>query len=321
MVYAAEIAALATSFCWANTSMFFAAAGKRIGSFQVNQIRIVMAVIFLILMHFAIYRTTWPAINSYNLRSMIMLGASGLVGLFLGDTFYFKALVDLGPKLATVLMSIHPLIAAFIAWIALGESLGGLALVGMGIAITGVGIAVMGKRPKDKDQRVKHLAVGVFFGFIGAVGQGAGIVIAKSGLNDPKVMLASIDKFDALPGTLIRMTVAMMALWLIAAGQFAMSRKSGKQMALASSFRNPGALGFTAGGAFFGPFLGVWLSLYAVMHGKVGIVTTIMATIPIIAIPMTWLIHKERPSLLEIVGALVTVGGVGVLVLSTAGGG
>jgi drug/metabolite transporter (DMT)-like permease len=319
MAYEGEIAALATAFCWANTSMFFAAAGKRIGSFQVNQIRIVMAVVFLILMHVVVYRTTWPAIHAENLRSLLMLGASGLVGLFLGDTFYFKALVDLGPKLATVLMSIHPLIAAFIAWMALGESLGALALVGMGIAIAGVAIAVMGKRSKEKDQRIKHVAIGVLFGFIGAVGQGAGIVLAKSGLNDPKAAAGGIDKFNALSGTLIRMTVAMVALWVIATGQFIRSRRSGRPMALAASFRNAKALGFTAGGAFFGPFLGVWLSLFAVMHGKVGIVTTIMATIPVIAIPLTWAIHRERPTMLEIVGALVTVAGVGVLVLSTAG--
>jgi drug/metabolite transporter (DMT)-like permease len=63
----------------------------------------------------------------------------------------------------------------------------------------------------------------------------------------------------------------------------------------------------------------VWLSLYAVMYGRVGVVTTIMATIPIIAIPLTWLLHKERPTMLEVLGALVTVGGVGLLVLTTSG--
>jgi hypothetical protein len=32
MAYCGEITALATAFCWANTSLFFAAAGKRIGA-------------------------------------------------------------------------------------------------------------------------------------------------------------------------------------------------------------------------------------------------------------------------------------------------
>ena len=60
MHYAAEIAALATAFCWSTTSMFFAAAGKRIGAFQVNQIRIVMAVGFLVVSHLVLNGEAWP---------------------------------------------------------------------------------------------------------------------------------------------------------------------------------------------------------------------------------------------------------------------
>lgn len=303
MVYAGELAAAATAFCWSTTSMFFAAAGKKIGSFQVNQIRIVFAVVFLLLMHVLVLGSAWPTGASW--RQFGFLAASGLVGLFVGDTFYFKALVDLGPKLATLLMTLHPLIAAFIAWIALGEGLGPLAIVGMGVATGGVGIAILGRRSKTASGRAKHLAVGILFGIIGAMGQGAGIVIAKAGLED----------FNALSGTLIRMSVAMTALWSVAGVQFALSRASGKPMALVAGIRNLKAVGFTAGGAFFGPFLGVWLSLYAVMQGKVGIVTTIMSTIPIIVIPQTWIIHRERPTLLEIAGAVTTVVGISLLFL------
>ena len=39
MPYEGELAALATAFCWSATSLFFHAAGKRIGALQVNQIR------------------------------------------------------------------------------------------------------------------------------------------------------------------------------------------------------------------------------------------------------------------------------------------
>jgi len=307
MAYEGEIAALATAFCWSTTSLFFAAAGKRIGSFQVNQIRIVMAVVFLLIMHLIAFGSIWPSGATW--RQFGLLAASGIVGLFLGDTFYFKALVDLGPKLATLLMSLYPLFAAFIAWFALGEMLGGQALSGMMLAIGGVAIAVTGRRSKKKNNESRlpgHLWLGLACGLLGAIGQGAGIVIAKAGLQD----------FNSLSGTLIRMTVAMVALWTIAGFQFAASRRSGKSMALFSSLRDFRALGFTAGGAFFGPFVGVWLSLFAVMHSKVGIVATIMATIPIIIIPQTWIIHREKPTFMELLGALTTFSGVVLLVLS-----
>lgn len=303
MAYYGEIAALGTAFCWSNTSMFFAAAGRRIGSFQVNQIRIVMAVAFLMLTHLTVHSTTWPVYTSW--RQFGFLAASGIVGLFLGDTFYFRALVDLGPKLATLLMTLYPLIAAFIAWIALNEALGSMALLGMGIAVGGVSIAILGRRARGENRHVKHLALGLLFGLLGAVGQGGGIVLAKAGLKN----------FDSLSGTLIRMTVAMGALWMVAGVQFAAARKTGKAMALTASLKDLRAVGLTAGGAFFGPFIGVWLSLYAVMHAKVGVVCTITATIPIIVIPQTWLFHRERPTLLELLGAVTTVVGISLLFL------
>ena len=44
MNYLGEIAALGTALGWAFTSLFFAEAGRRIGSFKVNKIRLIFAV-------------------------------------------------------------------------------------------------------------------------------------------------------------------------------------------------------------------------------------------------------------------------------------
>jgi drug/metabolite transporter (DMT)-like permease len=303
VAYGGEIAALVTAFCWANTSMFFAAAGKRIGSFHVNQTRIVFAVVFLLLAHLVLRGSLWPMGVSGS--QYAYLAASGLVGLFLGDSFYFKALVDLGPKLATLMMSLYPIFAAFIAWVWLNEALGAQGLAGMGIALSGVIVVVLGRRQKGEKARVKHLMFGLLFGLLGAIGQGGGIVLAKRGLVG----------LNALPGTLIRMAAAAAVLWSIAAVQLASARKSGKPMALAKSIKNFRAMGFTAGGAFLGPFFGVWLSLYAITHGQVGVVCTIMATIPIIVIPQVWILHRERPTLLEVLGAILAIEGISLLFL------
>ena len=201
MVYGGEIAALGTAICWSSTSMFFVAAGKRIGSFQVNQIRIVFAVLFLLFMHILVMGTLWP--SGANARQLGLLGASGLVGLFLGDSCYFKALVMLGPKLATLLMTLHPLIAALFAWLVLGEALAAMAILGMGVATAGVAMAIMGRRGKGQDRQTVRLGLGIFLGVLGAIGQGAGIVIAKAGL----------ENFNALSGTLVRMATACSSPW------------------------------------------------------------------------------------------------------------
>jgi drug/metabolite transporter (DMT)-like permease len=68
-----------------------------------------------------------------------------------------------------------------------------------------------------------------------------------------------------------------------------------------------------AGGAFFGPFVGVWLSLLAVRNAPVGIASTLMALSPIILIPLDHWVFDEKISLRSVVGTIVALGGAAVI--------
>jgi len=63
-------------------------------------------------------------------------------------------------------------------------------------------------------------------------------------------------------------------------------------------------------GAIFGPFLGVYFSLLAVKYTTSGIASTIMAIVPVLIIPPAVLIFKEKVTIKEIIGAVITVVGV-----------
>lgn len=73
------------------------------------------------------------------------------------------------------------------------------------------------------------------------------------------------------------------------------------------------ALAYTATGAFFGPFLGVSLSLFAVQHAPTGVAASLMAISPLLIIPVAMLRGEERVGLGGIAGALLAVGGVALL--------
>jgi drug/metabolite transporter (DMT)-like permease len=68
-------------------------------------------------------------------------------------------------------------------------------------------------------------------------------------------------------------------------------------------------MGFTALGSFFGPFVGVSLSLYAVQHTQVGVAATIIALVPVLIIPPAVLIKKEIIGLRDVAGAAIAVAG------------
>jgi drug/metabolite transporter (DMT)-like permease len=63
-------------------------------------------------------------------------------------------------------------------------------------------------------------------------------------------------------------------------------------------------------GAFFGPFLGISFSLLSVKHTEAGIASTIMAIVPILIIaPSVW-IYREKITVAEIIGAVISVSGI-----------
>ncbi|MDD4834074.1 MAG: EamA family transporter, partial [Lutispora sp.] len=65
----------------------------------------------------------------------------------------------------------------------------------------------------------------------------------------------------------------------------------------------------------FGPFIGVTFSLLAVQHTATGIVSSITSIAPVIIIPASIIIFKEKVLPKEILGAFISIAGVILLFL------
>jgi drug/metabolite transporter (DMT)-like permease len=68
-------------------------------------------------------------------------------------------------------------------------------------------------------------------------------------------------------------------------------------------------------GAFFGPFLGVSFSLISIKYADTGIASTIMAIVPVLIIPPSMILYKEKVTLKEVAGAILAVSGVAMFFL------
>lgn len=66
---------------------------------------------------------------------------------------------------------------------------------------------------------------------------------------------------------------------------------------------------------FFGPFIGVSLSLMAVQYAEAGIASTLMALTPVLIIVPYAMINHHRISVKEVFGTLVTIAGVAMFFL------
>ena len=115
--------------------------------------------------------------------------------------------------------------------------------------------------------------------------------------------------FPALSGNVIRMLAAVIVMWVL-------TSVAGQARSTITTFIGAGIARFyVLGGAIFGPFLGVWLSLVAVQYTEVGIASTLMSLPPIFLLPIGRILFKEQIGWKAIAGTVVALLGVGILFL------
>lgn len=288
-----EFAALGTACCWAATAMAFESAGRRIGSLPVNLIRLVIGFCFLSLLVWITRGRPLP--TDATTHAWLFLGLSGLVGFAFGDLCLFRAFVLIGSRLSVLIMSLVPPVTAILGWLVLGETLGARELLGMALTVAGVTWVVRERTPHADGAR-RPPATGVLLALGGALGQAGGLILSKIGI-------AGYDPFAA---NQIRVLAGI-------AGFSVMFTAFRVWPRVFDALRQPAAMSRTAFGAFFGPFLGVSLSLVAVAHAPAGVAATIMAMSPVILLPATRLRRHEEVSRRALLGALVAVAGTALL--------
>ena len=293
-----EIAGLATSFFFAVTAIIFTKTGRMIGSQATNRMRLLFALTYLVILNLILFREPLPF--SAGSSRWMWLSLSGVIGLSLGDAFLFQALVSLGPRLGTLLLSIAPIFGSIIAWVFFGETLTELQITGIVVALAGIGWVVMSHQEPANTPH-GHTRRGVIFGVLAALGQAAGLVLSKQGMTGV---------FSPFQANAIRMFAAVIFIWIVAVIQ--------KQAnATITAVRNqPQSLGFLALGSLLGPVLGVSASLLAVQHAEIGVASTLMALPPVIVLPISYFFFKEKIGWQAIAGTLLAIVGVAVLFLA-----
>jgi len=288
MSYLGESAALLTSLCWSLNSICFTVAGRRVGSATVNLGRLLMAWVALMGLHLLVYGSLFP-MEAGGAR-LGWLGTSGLIGFALGDAVLFEAFVLIGARLAMLLMTLSPIFSALLAWLFLGQSLSLPKLLAMLVTLGGIGWVVWGGGEHEEHP---HLWRGILLGVGGALGQSIGLVFSKFGL---------AGGFPPISANLIRVTAGVAALLLYFGA-------SGRLRGTLDGLRDGKSTAFIGLGALTGPVLGVVLSLIAITRAPMGVAATLMSLSPILLLPVSHYVFKEKVGGHAILGTLLALGG------------
>jgi drug/metabolite transporter (DMT)-like permease len=226
------------------------------------------------------------------------LAVSGIVGLALGDSFLFKAYKEIGARVTMLIMSLAPAVTAVLGYIFLNETISLQAILGMIITIVGIAIVVLERRTIAAGRPTWSFE-GLALAVLAAVGQGVGLIFAKLAFREGE-MNGFVATFIRILSSLVLLVpgLLMTGRWANPVRVFSRDRK---------------ALLLTAAGSVLGPFLGISFSLIAISHTDVAVAATLMATVPILMLPLVHIFHHEHLSWKSIAGAFVTVLGVGLL--------
>jgi drug/metabolite transporter (DMT)-like permease len=292
-----ELAALGAATCWALTGLISAGPAGHLGAPAFNRTRQVF--VTGLLACYVLATGVWRELDMANAGPLLL---SGLIGIFVGDTLLFETLNRLGPRRSGILFALNAPIAALLGWLALGETLSGLAVAGILLTAAGVLLAIVfGKRRAQMHQweAIKGpLWAGVLLGIGAATGQAIGSILARP------VMATGIDPFLA---SLLRVGIAAFCLSILIQLPIPSVKPKGPlTLKVAALTALTGILALA---------IGMTLLLFALSGGKVGIVSTLSATSPVMILPMLWLKTGERPAGGAWAGALLVVIGMGLIFL------
>jgi len=299
MTYLGELISIGVAFSWTATALLSEYGSKRLGNLTLNVLRLSLAMLFSMLLFWAVQGSPLPAGGTMEAYGWMLL--SGLVGYVVGDFCLFQCYIIIGSRYGQLFMTLAPLAAALTAWVSLGQQMTAMSIVAMLLTLLGIAISVLG-RGEHHRVSLKLPLNGVLFAVGAAVCQGVGLVLSKIGMDHYEA--------EAIPDWLVPFSanffrcvagVAGFTLLLYVREGFsplreALADRKGMTVATATTI--------------FGPFVGVGFSLMAVQYTSAGIASTLMALTPIIIILPSWWLFRQPITWKAVVGAVISCIGV-----------
>jgi drug/metabolite transporter (DMT)-like permease len=297
-------AALLAALCFAASAICAYRSSTQIGGIEANFWRICMAAFCLAL---------WANLFGSGMtgQALAWFVISGAMGIGLGDTFYFQALPRLGSRRAVLLTQCFiPLFAILIEWLWLGTKLSIGQLLCIAIILAGIAIALAPGDHAKISSHILWMGIGctVLAGFcsaLGAVISRKAYFVAHAAGEFPDPGTTGYQR--VLGGMLVPGILLLVTKWRSARAHGGVFEEKTLQVSREKWKR---IWPWVFGNSFAGQTLGVTCVQWALDKTPTGIVMTVVATTPLILLPMTRIVEHEKIGLRSLCGAIVAVAGI-----------
>ena len=283
------LAALASGAAWALGSILFRSLADQTSALGLNLAKGLLGLVYLGA------ALTWVGLSPMDIRSTVFLALSGIIGIAVGDTLFFMALVRLEPRRTVLLATVGQVLTVVLALLVLSERPSPLAWLGILIVIGGV-TWVMSEQADNGGETSK---AGSWLGVGAATCMSVGVILAKIG----------VSAVPALQATTVRMAAGMAGLLIVGLTRGTLRSWLSPLCTRAHLTRLAWADVVIIGGGFY-------LSMLALELTDATLASVLCATEPLFVLPLAVWLLKEKISLRAGLGAGIAVGGVALILLA-----
>ena len=282
--------ALTSAFLWALVTIFYKDVGSKVSPVGMNIGKNIVAVACIGVL---LLSTGFDMVKSQTLFFLIM---SGILGISLGDTFFFMALSRLKTSMAVLMTTAIPVLTMLFAVVFLNEHLSIRSWTGCILVITGIAIALSARGLEDTKGVIS--VSGILYSLLAAVSCAASVIFSKYALMSIPALEASfIRHLSGLAVLIIWGSITTrLGLWL---------KPITRDVKLMHKL-------FAA--SFLGTFLGTWLCLLGLQFTTASAATVLNSTSPLFIIPLSGILLKEKIQKRSIIGAMIAFIGVCIII-------
>lgn len=303
--------ALFTALFWGISTVSGSRAAGYLGGSLAHFYRLIIAMAILAL--YAKFFGQWLAGPG-----LFLFILSGILGIGLGDLAAFHSFLRLGPRLTSLFVQcLATPFAALIEWIWLGTTLSFHQMLGITIILIGTTLSLIpgvvlprGTAVLDIRKARLLIAIGVLLSVSAAFVQSVGAVLTRKAY---EVNLAQDIHIDGMTAAFQRLVGALLIMFIIQTLTTGVSKHFRPDRKDSSFIKS---LPWVGANALTGMVLGMACFQWALQSTPTAIVLSIVALTPLIVIPISWVINKDKPAVLSIIGGFIAVGGVIYLISS-----
>jgi drug/metabolite transporter (DMT)-like permease len=282
------VAALLSALAWAVGAILYKRLGEQSSATELNLLKSMMSLVLLLAV------VVLEGAGEIEARDFLLLGLSGLIGISLGDTFFFAALQNLGAHTLIILSMLGQVLTVGLAVLLLAERPSALALTGVALVILGVAAVLharFGQTPGQNGRR------GITFGLLSILCMSTAVIVAKMGMTTVSPAQATFVRILWGTGGLI--------IW---------GGCTGRLGAWFGRFKDVKLVREIALAVLVATFGGFYLFHVALKHVDVTVVNTLNSVEPLFVMPLAAVFLNEQITRRGVTGALLAVSGIICLV-------